>query len=437
MKKIGLIILIELLWTGVPSAQDLQQLLAERNYRVAVEIIDNMLVKADVDDRTNLVIQKARCLRYLRDLDGAISTLENESLNNQDNVLLSELADYHTAAGNLHQALKIYEELSKNSPENEYFLIQKALLENATKNYSHSLETCQRLFKKDTLTDILALTGHNYINRPHLNTELLYADYDTALYYYGEVLKRRPLLKNAVKQTIWLHNQFGDQPAAIEVAEKYLKQHPDDAEINGHCAWLLFREKRFPEAHSAVIHQLSDLRDSTADYLFLLGSCLYNMDRYRDAVDAFSVCRKLAPDDSFEILFSLGQSWARGVAANRDSALYYLNLAQRFLMPDTTKLYRCESEIAQIWFRGGSDYEEAIRHYKKALELNPEYRDAPFRIGYSYYRLGNNSEAIRWYERYIKQPNLPKGRREAIEDEIRFLKAKDFMDNPEESSERK
>lgn len=435
MKKLGLVILLELFWVGALSAQNLQQLLAKRDFRTAVELIDGMLVKANSNERTSLVIQKARCLRNMRDLEGAISVLDNESLNNQSIELQSELADYHAAAGNLAQALELYEVLCKNSLENEYFLIQKALLENATKDYVGSLETCHRIFEKDTLIDILALTGHNFIHRAHLNVESQYADYDTAMYYYGEVLKRKPVHRNAVMQMMWLHNQLADQPAAIDVAGKYLKQRPEDAEINGNYAWLLFREKRFPEAHSAIHHQLADLRDSTADNFYLLGSCLYNLERYREAVDAFSTCRKLAPDDSFEILFSLGQSWGRGGAANRDSSLHYLNLAEQFLMPDTTKLYRCESEIAQIWFRGGTNYENAIRHYKKALELNPEYRDASFRIGYSYYRLGNYTEAIRWYERYLKQPVLPKGRREAVEAEIRFLRANEFMENPGNASQ--
>lgn len=435
MNKFGLVILLELLWIGALSAQNLQQLLAKRDYRPAIEIIDEMLVKASADERSGFVIQKARCLRNLRDLEGAISVLENESRSNQDVELLAELADFHAAARNLPKALELFEVLCKNSPENEYFLIQKALLENATKNYAGSLKTCQRIFEKDTLTDILALTGHNYIHRPHLNLESQFADYDTSMYYYGEVLKRNPSHRNAVMQMMWLHNQFANQPAAIDVAVKYLEQRPDDAEINQNCAWLLFREKRFPQAHSAVIHQLTNLRDSTADNFYLLGSCLYNLERYRDAVDAFSTCRELAPEDSFEILFSLGQSWGRGGEANRDSSLHYLNLAQQIIMPDTTKLYRCESEIAQTWFRGGTNYGNAIRHYKKALELNPEYRDASFRIGYSYYRLGNYTEAIRWYERYLKQPVLPKGRREAVEAEIRFLRANEFMDNLGNSAE--
>ena len=149
MKKLGLVILLELFWAGALSAQNLQQLLAKRDFRTAVELIDGMLVKAKSNERTSLVIQKARCLRNMRDLEGAISVLDNESLNNQSVELLSELADYHAAAGNHTQALELYEILCKKSFENEYFLIQKALLENATKDYVGSLETCHRIFEKE------------------------------------------------------------------------------------------------------------------------------------------------------------------------------------------------------------------------------------------------------------------------------------------------
>lgn len=56
MKKLGLVILLELFWVGALSAQNLQQLLAKRDFRTAVELIDGMLVKANADERSSLVI---------------------------------------------------------------------------------------------------------------------------------------------------------------------------------------------------------------------------------------------------------------------------------------------------------------------------------------------------------------------------------------------
>ena len=48
------------------------------------------------------------------------------------------------------------------------------------------------------------------------------------------------------------------------------------------------------------------------------------------------------------------------------------------------------------------DVEQAIRHYRQALALSPDYADAHFNLAAALARAGRNSDALRHWQRYLE-----------------------------------
>jgi protein O-mannosyl-transferase len=59
---------------------------------------------------------------------------------------------------------------------------------------------------------------------------------------------------------------------------------------------------------------------------------------------------------------------------------------------------------AGVCFQEAGDFDLAAAHFRRALEIYPQYRDAAFGIGYTYERKGNDALALKWYRRTMDMP---------------------------------
>lgn len=160
---------------------------------------------------------------------------------------------------------------------------------------------------------------------------------------------------------------------------------------------------------------------------------LYENGNYRDAISLLE--KVLAEDDnSFEALLLQGncfqkeekfvaaiQSYERAETLQKESALLnanygaaFLNLKQMDEAKDRLKTaLKLDSDLPEAhYFMGNLDYfnfrtSAALRHYSKAIELKPEYRDALYMRAAAYAEMEEYSLALRDYEKVLElDPNL-------------------------------
>ena len=144
------------------------------------------------DTRTRQSVENARQLRRLFKTEEAIDTLMAAlQYNISDIEVLTELAECHTSAGNTEEAFVWWTMLSNMQPENLHYQIAQAQLLYREKAYEECAETCKRIIAKDTIPNILAMTGDAY----------RYAGKaDSALGYYNRFLKIKPFHAKTVSK---------------------------------------------------------------------------------------------------------------------------------------------------------------------------------------------------------------------------------------------
>ena len=72
-------------------------------------------------------------------------------------------------------------------------------------------------------------------------------------------------------------------------------------------------------------------------------------------------------------------------------------------------------------FYAKSEFEEALKYYKRAVELKEDFLDAIYYLGLSYLSNGNNQEALVTFEKYLEHD--PDSERAAqVEGFIEYLK---------------
>lgn len=155
-----------------------------------------------------------------------------------------------------------------------------------------------------------------------------------------------------------------------------------------------------------------------------------------DYPDAISILEKVIENDehSFEALLLRGncfqkeekfvaaiQSYERAESLHKESALLHANYGAAFLnlrQMDEAKgklktALKLDSDLPEAhYFMGNYDYfnyrtNQALKHYNKAIKLQPEYRDALYMRAAAYAEIEEYSLALRDYEKVLElDPNL-------------------------------
>lgn len=119
-------------------------------------------------------------------------------------------------------AMKYYDELLKQTPDNEALLKNYADFLISIKDYQKPLEIYQKL---------LAQTKNNKYNADIANIYFLQKDYETSLKLYKEIYEKNPNNPDIQKNIAFISFISGDFTKAIEFYEKYLSQKSDPESI--------------------------------------------------------------------------------------------------------------------------------------------------------------------------------------------------------------
>ncbi len=161
----------------------------------------------------------------------------------------------------------------------------------------------------------------------------------------------------------------------------FLLQQASSADLSLNAAWREY-----------LIRRALEFDPDNADALFELASVLRVLRRYDEALALLERHERLAPGD-FQVLADIGRCLS-GLGRYPEAQ----SVLRRALagLDDANTRY----DLGFVLERGGR-VSEAIAEYRRALERNPNHRDALNNLGVDLARQGDLAQAVRQFERLV------------------------------------
>jgi tetratricopeptide (TPR) repeat protein len=219
---------------------------------------------------------------------------------------------------------------------------------------------------------------------------LLWAeDYEKALPYFAEAVKRNPDFAEAYFQIAYCLGKLGRYPEAIELYQEVLRIKPGDIDtFNNLCVAynILGRYQEAIEFCKKAIQVKADLPEAYNN----LGWAYHRLGRYQEAIESCKQAIRLKPDFAMAH-YNLGnnyvalkkfedaiESYKQTIRIKFDYAEGHLNLGAAY-----NQMRR---------------YEEAIESYKQAVLIKPGLAEAHLNLGMTYLRVGDRGSALEEYK---------------------------------------
>ena len=386
-------------------------------------ILSCLCAQAQTDSlsiRTKQSIENARQLRRLYKTDQAIDTLMAALQHNTSDLeVLTELAECHTSAGNTEEAFGWWVMLSTMQPENLYFQIAQAKLLYREKAYEECINICKGITARDTIPDILAMTGDAY---------RFVGKTDSALVYYNRFLDIKPFHAKTIskKADILLTAKKYDE--VLEMTGKFLGKDPENMTILPIHGLALHLNKQYKPSLEIFEKQLS-LGDSTYSIRYYLGLNHYMMDNSYLAEKEFEKAYQIDSSDVL-LIYQLADAKSRRMYGKNPETERLYEKALQMLEPDPVMMHNIYGSRAMSFHRA-EDFRTAIRYYELSYRYNPKNISALSSIGYCYERLKEYDKALKYYEQYIKIGKPGSKGYQFVEESIAYIKQEKFMEETE------
>ena len=370
--------------------------------------------------RARQSVENARQLRRLFKTDEAIDTLMAAlQYNISDIEVLTELAECHTSAGNTEEAFVWWTMLSNMQPENLQYQIAQAQLLYREKAYEECAETCKRIIAKDTIPNILAMTGDAY----------RYAGKaDSALVYYNRFLKIKPFHAKTVSKKADILLAAGKHIEVLEMTRSFLDAQPDDMTILPIHGLALHLGKKYRQS-LAAFEKLQFLGDSTYSTHYYLGLNHYMMDNILQAEREFEKAYQIDSSD-VTLVYHLADTKSRRYYGTNPEVEHLYDKALKMLEPDPIMMHNIYGSRAMSFHRA-EDFRTAIRYYEQSYRYNSKNISALSSIGYCYERLKEYDKALEYYERYLKLGKPGSKGYQFVEESIAYIRQEKFMEETE------
>jgi len=219
-------------------------------------------------------------------------------------------------------------------------------------------------------------------------------DLPEALVRVRHVLAERPDMPLALQHLGFLQREMGDLAGAVATLKRAVAASPEDPDAAALLGAYLNESGRGREA-AELLAPYAAAKDPDLDVLMARGAALAQSGRIKDAVATFE--RALAIDPS-------------NAAAKANLGTVYLTINDypraRTLMEEALALdpdvSRAHNALGVIAAETGHP-DEAIAHWKRAVELNPREWDTLFNLGKLLRRQGREAEARPYVQRFVDQ----------------------------------
>lgn len=214
---------------------------------------------------------------------------------------------------------------------------------------------------------------------------------------------------------------------AVNYSRLAISKNPED-ENNYFCLGeSLFRLKKYEEATLAYQKAIEKSLYVEKDYYYSLGRCFNQLGRlqeeakiyeelasllskgglYEDAITAYRKNLEINPQDT-NSLYNLGLCLIQ-LKRHQEAQKIFRQITK--IEPKNSNSYYM---LGQSYLRSGKGFNEAISAFRKAISIDADNALSYRGLGYVYYNLGNNREAIRYFEAYLKFENTNQNEIEKI-----------------------
>lgn len=386
-------------------------------------ILSCLILKAQTDSlsiRTKQSIENARQLRRLYKTDEAIDTLMAAlQYNASDMEVLTELAECHTSAGNTEEAFGWWMMLSTMQPQNLYFQISQAKLLYREKAYEECIDICKSITARDTIPDILAMTGdaYRFAGKP-----------DSALVYYNRFLDIKPFHAKTISKKADILLAAKKYDDALKMTGAFLEKDPENMTVLPIHGLALHLNKKYKPSLEIFEKQLS-LGDSTYSIRYYLGMNHYMMDNILQAEREFEKAYQIDSSDVM-LVYQLAETKSRRLYGNSPETERLYEKALKMLEPDPVMMHNIYGSRAMSFHRA-EDFRTAIIYYELSYRYNPKNISALSSIGYCYERLREYDKALKYYGQYLKVGKPGSKGYKFVEESIAFIKQEKFMEEKE------
>lgn len=202
-----------------------------------------------------------------------------------------------------------------------------------------------------------------------------------------------------IENIITLKNQVYTTKENYEIFEKNVKElrssvsKADNTEgkentlILGICLWIAGKQEE-------AIETLAELKSSKIACYFL-GKCHQELKDYEKAIEFFERSKRTGTEE-FEILIDIVET--QRLSGDLQNALKSIQ--------ELSNTYDNEADLHYQWAHCLDDlgeYEDAVTHYNRALEINPTHPNSLFRLAYDYDLDGEDEKALEYYEKCINK----------------------------------
>ena len=314
-----------------------------------------------------LVLQKGRYLKSMMRYDEAAEVF---ALLLQDNRLdkeaVAEMADCNYMDGNYSGAMTFYRMLSMFDPDNLVANIRLMQISFRGREYPECIGIGRTILQLDSIPAVCMLLGDAFNNT---------GQRDSALVYYREALRLRPLYPNVIDKMSDILLSVGRYDEVIAISDSYLSERPDNIKVNLAKGMAQYLKKDY-KSSLETFSTLQTLGDDSYGTHFMLGQNLWHLDRTLEAEEELM---KAYAIDSTEVALVL------------------------LIASVKAELLTIEAGLLNA---GKDGYSEMDAWFDKALAMmEPDGKmmsEIWRRRGYAYYKLKNWSVARKYYEKVLK-----------------------------------
>lgn len=222
---------------------------------------------------------------------------------------------------------------------------------------------------------------------------LLIENYEQAIVFFGEVIKRDPNHAIAYFQFGYCKGKLGLYSEAIEAYQQALRLKPDDADTHNNLCVAYNKVGRFVEAVESCKRALA-INPNLADTYSNLAWSYHKLGRYAEAIESCRQAIRIQPNDALAH-YNLGNSLS--ALGRYPEAIDSYKQTIR-LMPDHAEAHM---NLGAAQHQLGR-YEEALESYKQAVRLKPDLVEGHLNLGMTYLRLGDRGSALDEYKILMK-----------------------------------
>lgn len=318
------------------------------------------------------------------------------------------------AAGNIEDALAIYQAILKEDPQDSNLIHNISVLYAQLKQYEKALESIDRAIKLDGNNAVYLITKGNILLRQN-NIEAAIIEYQkavkldpsyahaynnlgnayyrmdqltTAEQYYQKAIQIKPQYIDAHFNYSLLLIKLGNLDEAKKQLEQTLRLQPQHPYALGQFAEIYLLQGNITEAITFFIKRL-EMQPYHVTTLYKLGIAYLQSSQFPEAIQSFKKVLQLDerhPDANYDLASAYLKS------GNYENALaYYLRQLE---IRSNAETYYNIGVLLMYQERN----QEAIQYFKEALNLDPNYLPTHLNLGATFLKANRAKEAVPYYQ---------------------------------------